>query len=585
MLPERTQVPEPRDWLKRGHDPMEVVRQGGGGSALDGLQAARTRVGGRESFNDAKTKIAAIRTSPPEGVNGDALSHWGDDHLFEFKADDGTLFEARVSYNHRYPEEVIVESIHPKTMLGGDYIAEGQKHANKMGSRAMLQLAGELRRAFPKTNKLFAQRASGWNPGRDMEMRLPEVTQHGAPQFETQVVKRPQDLLPEPRQRQLVSNEGHGPYKDWPETEPTATDHMPRGEYEGGDDLLDEATAALDMGDVVRQGRVEAGGGGTSAFGDSFAAAPTRLDRTLPSARNLRGEVAGREPELLPDMEDVTQAGAPRFPMEAPQRFDVLAPKPARRPGVDLEGAGERRRPAMSPEEAAEVDEMLARRRAAGAEAQIGAGTPPRPSTGEGTRGMGPAGAPAAPAPSEATRAVQVPEVRRPAPQPIERPRVIDRGGQTRLGQAPLDVRLQARPSAAEMAAQREKGALLQVGMAGYEGARRAHNFVAAPIGALVGITKEAMKNPAARARAISLFKLERLAAVRPDVWARVGASLKQAQEKGPERYDAARHAFLLRDPEFRQAEAEVTKELEGLDDEALVERLSGSRRSSPGGR
>lgn len=172
----------------------------------------------------------------------------------------------------------------------------------------------------------------------------------------------------------------------------------------------------------------------------------------------------------------------------------------------------------------------------------------------------------------QATRATAVPDVRRPAQ---ETPRVVRHyDGQTRLGQAPLDVRMEARPSAAEMAAGREKGAMLQLGLAGYEGARRAHNFVAAPIGALVGITKEALKNPAARARAISLFKLDRLAQVRPEVHARIGAALSRALEKGPDRYAATRHVFLLRDPEFRAADAEVDKELEGIDDETLASKL-----------
>lgn len=101
-----------------------------------------------------------------------------------------------------------------------------------------------------------------------------------------------------------------------------------------------------------------------------------------------------------------------------------------------------------------------------------------------------------------------------------------------------------------------------------------------AGIGAKGGaeVVKELARNPAARARAVTLFRLERLASTRPEVYARVGGVLARALEKGPEHYAAKRHVLLLTNPELRQAEAEADAELQGLSDDELAARVARSR-------
>lgn len=91
-------------------------------------------------------------------------------------------------------------------------------------------------------------------------------------------------------------------------------------------------------------------------------------------------------------------------------------------------------------------------------------------------------------------------------------------------------------------------------------------------------VVKELARNPAARARAVTLFRLERLASTRPEVYARVGGVLARALEKGPEHYAAKRHVLLLTNPELRQAEAEADEELQGLSDEELAARVARTR-------
>lgn len=87
-------------------------------------------------------------------------------------------------------------------------------------------------------------------------------------------------------------------------------------------------------------------------------------------------------------------------------------------------------------------------------------------------------------------------------------------------------------------------------------------------------VVKELARNPAARARAISAFRLNRLAEMRPEVYARVGGVLARAMERGPEHYAAKRHVLLLTDPELREAEAEADAELQGLSEEELAARV-----------
>lgn len=190
-----------------------------------------------------------------------------------------------------------------------------------------------------------------------------------------------------------------------------------------------------------------------------------------------------------------------------------------------------------------------------------------------------------------ATRATVVPQVRRgpmrqpmaevqpqPAATQVGQPAVFT--DRTRYAPPGMDQRLAGRPSVDDLVAERERGALPSVLRAGYEGARQANNSLAAPVGALVGLTREALRNPAVRARAITLFKLDRLARVNPAAWGRVSATLtRAAQQDEAEGTDvhlkAARHVLLQRDAEFRAADAAVAEELQNLDEDALARRLS----------
>lgn len=166
--------------------------------------------------------------------------------------------------------------------------------------------------------------------------------------------------------------------------------------------------------------------------------------------------------------------------------------------------------------------------------------------------------------------------LRQARPRPLAPP--VAPPSQTTMGAPPGSLVRQARQSVGEIAAQREQDAIGDVLSAGWEGARSANNALAAPFGALYGIGKEAMQNPAVRARAITAFRLDRLARVRPEVWARVGPILQRAFQSGPERYKAERHVLLLRDPEFRAAEAEADAELERMDGQPPTRRAAGSR-------
>lgn len=628
MLPERTGVADPSDWLKRGHDPLEVVRQGGGGSAWEG----------RADFNDAKTRLGLIRTSPPEGVNGMAMDRYGDDHLFEFRAADGTIFEANVSYSHAFPDELIVNSIHPKGAVGNNYIAMGEEYAGRMGAKNMRQLLDELKREFPNAEKIIAERMSGWNPKREMEMRLPRAKPEGAVTYEFQGRNG---------QRRLFSNEGHGPYKDWPEREPTFNDAMPRGEYE----LPGEPTSEFDMRGAFPE----------RDFPESAMATPEEQARVLAAAEEFQGRLptvrASRDPfyvldpakvvqqvdevraggpaargtdvgapvwdEPLPPMEELTQPGQPAFP-DPIQRYDVLGARPTPRTSQPYASYAAPRRSALPPEEVAAAEEAMAARRAA-AFGSGPRGPAPEPTAGARPRALpessmrAPEDGPPLPEPTdtgldarfeptfaEGTRATRVPEVRRGAMRPEATtvphpPEATQVGGpsalteRTRYAPPSMDQRLAGRPSVDELVDQRiaqgggalrgafwrgttgESGAL--AGVAGLALGGPSGSLKALALRGGLEVVREAMRNPAAKARAIEAFKLQRLAAIRPDVWGRVSATLARAAQRDEQagtdyHLRAARHALLQTDPAFRAAEAEAAKGLQGLSEDELARRL-----------
>jgi hypothetical protein len=560
-LPEVTQAAGPRPWEPEPTQLMDLgdaVRQGRF-EEIERLGRAPQRddLLGRppvdmtrppptpDPFHDAKTQIGLIEMPREQGVRESYYS-------FEFKdPKSGRVFEVDLDYNPNYPDEIIFNGVKPQG-FEGDVAGYREAHAlaaNSMGPGTMKQLSTELARRFPEARRITGYRVTGANAGHNVDLRLPEVTRR------------------------------------------------------------------MDLGDAVKQGRgpeLRRAGGGGSFLDDYPATEPTwkglpdQLETTQPMAQ------AGREPPVSPDdlrqWLDLPEANAADSlpPLEELTRPGVpgrRAPAFAERPQLGPEY--QPRPPAPAPV----FDPALAERRAMAAQAQAGGGVPTRklrqPQAARPVPAFDPEASMAAPRDFDAETVVplgdtQVPRSPRPAPytgptapelgpEPVlanplrqARPRPlappVAPPSQTTMGAPTGSLVRQARQSVGELALQREQGALGAVARAGWEGARSANNALAAPFGAVYGIGKEALQNPAVRARAISLFRLDRLARVRPEVWARVGPTLQRAFQSGPARFKAERHVLLLRDPEFRAAEAEADAELEAADGQPPTRRAAGSR-------
>lgn len=313
-----------------------------------------------------------------------------------------------------------------------------------------------------------------------------------------------------------------------------------------------------------------------------MAPTPREAPVSMDDLRDWTGtpETPRAAPESFPEMEDLTQPGRPAFPGDA-RTAAPFAQRPSLRQGYQprsaqpVEPTQNIRAPQRAP-----VPQRPAL--AYDPEASMNA---PRDFDAETAVPLGDTQVPRAPraapyasptAPELAPEPMQVQPLRQAVPRPLAPP--VTPPAQTTMDAPPGSLVRQARPSAEEMAGQQEAGALGGLVRAGWEGARRANNALAAPFGAAYGIGKEAMENPAVRARAISLFRLDRLARVRPEVWARVGPTLQRAMQAGPERFKAERHVLLLRDPEFRAAEAEADAELERMDGQLPTRRAAGAR-------
>lgn len=432
--------------------------------------------------------------------------------------------------------------------------------ANQIGPRVLRQVFPDLAKAFPGAKRIGGFRATGITPGRDMEIRIP---------------------------RSATSDAGENPALLRQRERGFGSQNMGAARY--GDETIaypnrDILRAQDAMGDVTQVGREP------SVSGDD-----------LRQWLDLTQEARGGAPESLPPLEDITSPGAPSFPSYVRRAQPFQAP-PQLRPEYQPQ----------PPPPRPVFDEALAERRAMGAQAQAGAGgmptrnlraaPPPQPRP---APAYDPSNSMVSPRDFDAETVVplgdtQVPRAPRPAPyagptapelapEPVlanplrqARPRPlappVAPPAQTTMGAPPGSLVRQARQSVAELAAQRERDALGDVVSSGWEGARSANNALAAPFGALYGIGKEALQNPAVRARAITAFRLDRLARVRPEVWARVGPTLQRAFQAGPERYKAERHVLLLRDPEFRAAEAEADAELEAADGQPPTRRAVGTR-------
>jgi hypothetical protein len=174
------------------------------------------------------------------------------------------------------------------------------------------------------------------------------------------------------------------------------------------------------------------------------------------------------------------------------------------------------------------------------------------------------AAAPAAPPPAEVPTVPGRPAlpVGAPAPAPAGPPVADVIQDVTRLA-GPEDVA----PLAAERAAAREQDAFRAVGRAGYEGVKAGHNTLGAIFGGLGGITREALRDPAVKARVLAAARLHVLARINPALYARVGAQLQ-----GGTNQRAAEHLLARKDPEYREARAKAAEQVAGMTDQQLVD-------------
>jgi hypothetical protein len=316
------------------------------------------------------------------------------------------------------------------------------------------------------------------------------------------------------------------------------------------------------------------------------AVAPSLADEAEAAMAARRGEPprlpAGSPQEqlqLMPAPERVPVAGArpadaPWIPgAPAPQQQPVLAQLPTRRgtsPAFDVGG-----RPPPAFEQAP---------------TRAGGGAAPRQ-----PQAALPENSMAAPVdmplpPEPATRATHVPDLRQPVPlpppalpagevatarltpaqpAPPTAPVVDDIQEVTRLA-GPGDVGALA----AERAASREQHAMGALVRGGYEGVRSGNNVIGAMLGGLAGLRREALRDPAVRARVLSAAKVHVLAKINPEIFAKMGGQLAQAVEGGEGQYRAIRYVTVRKDPAFREAEEKAAAEVARMSDEQLLELL-----------
>jgi hypothetical protein len=195
-----------------------------------------------------------------------------------------------------------------------------------------------------------------------------------------------------------------------------------------------------------------------------------------------------------------------------------------------------------------------------------------------------------APLPPDApTRATQVPDLRRPVPLPPPTPsageptRRLAPGAPAALpaGADIQDVTRLAGPQdvgalAAERAAAREQNAMGAVAHAGYEGVRSGNSALGAVFGGLAGLRREALRDPAVKARVLSAAKVQLLAHLNPEVFAKVGGQLSRAALSGDGQYNAMRYVYARKDPQFREAEEKAAAQASRMTDEQLMSLIAG---------
>lgn len=323
--------------------------------------------------------------------------------------------------------------------------------------------------------------------------------------------------------------------------------------------VTQEATAPPARGSTLRYGEgVEEAAPGMSLADEAEAMMAERRAAAFGADVGAGRVPAAPAPRAGPRPVDAPwEAGA-----RPPERGPNLVPLPARRGSSPAFDVGGRPPPGF----------MEARTRAGG-----GAAPEVVPSM------AAPQDMPLPPAP--ATRATHVPDLRRPVPLPPPAPQ--DAVLTQRLQPAAPPPAALPAPQAAEptrLAAVDDVGALAQEralareqrgfrGMlaAGYEGARGSSNALAAPLGAAVGVAREAFKNPAVRAQAISTLRLHLLQRVDPTVFARVSAALERVRGKGEGREAAVKHVLLQTDPAYREAERKIDETMKGRSDDDIL--------------
>jgi hypothetical protein len=333
-------------------------------------------------------------------------------------------------------------------------------------------------------------------------------------------------------------------------------------------DYIDRMPEALDNPPALRRNFMEKYL--RRKYGDEAAERILR-ERVGPGGEILQRQAPAQQPALpagddaLPMLEPLeTSAAAPAL-----LERQVLAPMPARRAGASPQAIGIDGRPGPMNMEPTPITPPA---RPAAPVAPDSSMVAPRDM----------------PLPQEAvpTRSVEVPQVVRPAPPPTQPAAPQAPAPPVQAPQEPIDLTRLAGPEdvaalAGERAAAREAGGFGAVAHAGYEGVRSSGNVLGAVLGGLGGITREALRDPAVKARALSMAKLHLLAKINPDLFARVGAPLASAATRGESTYRARKYLEIRKDPALRAAEQQASEQASRMSDEQLMNLIAGA---APGG-
>lgn len=556
----------PRIWAEFGSDAAAEARPGrprGRSSFRDATSPAD------DPFHDAKTKVGLIETTEdlqPLRDELEAADYRGNTDVFEQLAEELEDLEGLRKFRFRDPKsgrdfeieavenvdgDVWIESVHPADMsMNVSHQKAWAKEANKVGPRIIMQVLPDLARAFPDAQMIGGKRVTGIHTRRarteaDLNawVRLPEVTAQVDPR----------------RMRAYLERRN-----------PTPVVEPPTG---------NEVTVRADISDRVRRGELPPAflGGSGSAFEAWPHDARTVMD--VPETLDL------------PPLEEVTAPGAPRFPPEAPQRFDALSGMPARRPGADgLQGFQAPTPPPMArgtvnqrgtPPALAQALEMTR------AEGSMAAPVDYPTNVGEQPTVTAPQLQIRRPAPRP--MAAQAPPLPAPTPQAAPAPasppdvtRFAPPSVQQRLGPLDLQGEVDARVA-------RGGGAIQDAFARGVSGPQGLGFGLAGLVldglsGGVKGVllrggaeaAKEIATNPAAKARVITALRLQLLAQQKPEVYARVANTLTRAMERDAEQgtdahFRSARHVLLQRDADFRTADAEIGAQLTSAEPEVLA--------------